>query len=522
VRVVASQDLPPAESVLQTLDNLQQLNAAVNNIFARLTSRIAAERDKLNHICDRTARASQKIKHIGSNQNRVCTIFSASKFPGAASLADFKKIVSENDVDLPAPLNRGRYRMTQQMRAQRPVATDTSELFQDLTHASATRADRSTFTDGDEGSEGLGRLPTYLPSVDSAILFNSEENPYKKYASFNNLEGVGGQDRAKASTDIFSAPQTLQTGAELPAFVGLHFDYRPDAGAVPTLALPTNLPLAKLADISFGGSAGASIAPSTASLFELPTFAFDLNAPPTAAARPRQPVSAVPSNYHALSAVGAPPPLAAVAAAPPAASAVAPPSAAAAAFAQPPSAAAVVPAASSVPAPPPNLFAAAVPAPPSGLLALPAAAAAAPAATKPTAALVPADSSGGNRGGVLASIREGIKLRSTTKDAPPAGAGAAGGKAGPGGRAAPTAAAPKDMRSMLMEGLHKRAALIAERNKEEAAAARPAPAQAPRPAAPGPDSGLDADLKRRLAAVAASKAAEGDGDDGDDDGEDWK
>ena len=36
--------------------------------------------------------------------------------------------------------------------------------------------------------QGLGRLPAFLPSVTSCLLFNSDENPYKTYNSFNNLE----------------------------------------------------------------------------------------------------------------------------------------------------------------------------------------------------------------------------------------------------------------------------------------------------------------------------------------------
>ena len=538
-RTVASQDLPPAESLLQTFDNLQQLNAAVNTLFDRLSTRVAGERAKLTAICDRVARASQKVKHIASNQNRVCTIFSASKYPAPPAIADFPKVVSESDADLPAPLNRGRYRMTAQMRAQRPVPTDTSDLFQTLSHAAATRVDRAAVTEGAEGEEGLGRLPTYLPSIGSVLLFNSDENLYKKYESFNNLEGVGGQDRAKTSGDLFSAPTTLATGAELPAFVGLQFDYRPDAGAIPTLQLPTNLPLARLADISFGGSAGTSIAPSTQALFTLPTFAFDLNAPQTGTARPRQPavVSAVPANYHALSAVGAPPP--------PTAAAVA-----AAASAPPPSAAAIAPAAAapSAAAAAAGTRAGATAPPPAPLFDMDFGAPAAPvavptkAATAVTGVPANADSSAG-RGNVMDAIRQGIKLRKVANDGGSGGAGAgngpAGARKGPGPAPASSGSGGggggKDMHSMLMEGLRKRAALIAGRDTDDK---KPAPGLPAPKSAAGDDGGmaanLDAGLRERLAAVTASKGkpaaaaarrpAAGDDDDGgDDDGDDdWE
>ena len=41
----------------------------------------------------------------------------------------------------------------------------------------------------DVDHEGLGRLPESLPSVSSLLLFNSKENPYKGYKTFDNLSG---------------------------------------------------------------------------------------------------------------------------------------------------------------------------------------------------------------------------------------------------------------------------------------------------------------------------------------------
>ena len=66
--------------------------------------------------------------------------------------------------------------------------TDTSALFSALSKARLTRTEHVT----DEAAEGLGRLPAYLPSISSILLFNSDENPYQLYHSINNLEGDGG------------------------------------------------------------------------------------------------------------------------------------------------------------------------------------------------------------------------------------------------------------------------------------------------------------------------------------------
>jgi len=46
---------------------------------------------------------------------------------------------------------------------------------------------RKVYQDGNATSQGLGRLPANLSSVDSMLLFNSDENPYQNYATFDNL-----------------------------------------------------------------------------------------------------------------------------------------------------------------------------------------------------------------------------------------------------------------------------------------------------------------------------------------------
>mmetsp|Transcript_18256 Transcript_18256/g.25662 ORF Transcript_18256/g.25662 Transcript_18256/m.25662 type:complete len:135 (+) Transcript_18256:421-825(+) len=46
---------------------------------------------------------------------------------------------------------------------------------------------RKVYQEGDETRQGLGRLPMNLPSVDSMLLFNSDENPYQNYSTFDNL-----------------------------------------------------------------------------------------------------------------------------------------------------------------------------------------------------------------------------------------------------------------------------------------------------------------------------------------------
>lgn len=58
--------------------------------------------------------------------------------------------------------------------------------------------------------EGLGRLPAGLSSISALLLFNTQENPYKKYVSLDNLAG---KERVTAEQqtrkELAAAPTTL-------------------------------------------------------------------------------------------------------------------------------------------------------------------------------------------------------------------------------------------------------------------------------------------------------------------------
>jgi WAS family protein 1 len=67
--------------------------------------------------------------------------------------------------------------------------------------------------------EGLGRLPRHLPSVSSLLLFNTQENPYKKYVSFDNLAGKEPEKKKEApKKELYEAPKTFIEGDTLVSF----------------------------------------------------------------------------------------------------------------------------------------------------------------------------------------------------------------------------------------------------------------------------------------------------------------
>lgn len=410
-----------------------------------LAPQITDERTKISSVVSRVSRAQAKVSEIGANSSRVTTIFSTSKYPAPRVLPDFKRVIASADGGadgLLLPVVRPSHKMAKVDRFATAPAADTSALFSQLTNARLTRSEHATADEETELAEGLGRLPAYLPSISSVLLFNSDENPYKQYVTINNLEGVGGQDRATELAGPSAAPQSLIDGLELPTYAGFTFEYKPLLGELPSFDLPTNLPLGKLADISFGADAALSIAPSMASL-ALPSL--DLPALPMPA-RPQQ-QSAVPASSPTSTTASIP--------VPPAPTSV-------------PTAPPAPPMAPSAPPPPPGPPSA-PPAPPQGVPA---------AVTKPTS----------GRGALLDAIRDqknAKKLRSVS-----AGSGAGrptGGKVGlrktggdgagddAGSRRPPPKDDGGDMMSALRNQLARRADAMSGKGEVERTAKAPPP-----------------------------------------------
>ncbi len=80
---VVMQDLPPAEALNQVFDNLRHLECVMGELFGRITQRIRDDRAKLQSICARVSSAQTKIAQIASNQSKVTTVYSTTKYPAS-------------------------------------------------------------------------------------------------------------------------------------------------------------------------------------------------------------------------------------------------------------------------------------------------------------------------------------------------------------------------------------------------------------------------------------------------------
>jgi WAS family protein 1 len=564
------QDLPPAESLHQAFENLEQLNASIDAIFTRISSKIQTEKQSISNILARIVDANNKVSQIAQNPTKVCTIFSSAKYPAKKVLNDY--IGMEDSIDNIISDTASKpytYKLTARSREQRPSNVDTSELFHDLMTAHAQRTEKGELQGNELGLEGLGRLPSNLPSVSGIILFNSQENPYKTYSSFNNLEGVMNKEREKTDTSLAAAPTSVLDGAELPSFLGMQFEYKPELGEVPLFNFSQNLPLAKLADISFGVPANdgllTSIAPSISHLPALPALTFEGL---SASSKPKQPAPVstyTPASASASTSVStsasasasttsvscAPPP-------PPPQAPASNSSSASKSNAPPPPAAPVsvpdvsTPSASAPPPPPDldDLLGDDFGAPSTALVTVP--------AKKSTPAPKPADD-GGGRSSLLDAIKNpGFKLKKVKRDEngdPIADPPSSGGKAGAGAsgdkKSSSSSGGGMDMMSALRDRLKQRQAAMSGKDMDSnrksssgpsASSPEPAADAAPRktfvfktienksnsstsstPAgskAPAASGGSLMDAIRASAKVA-QPAATGDDDDDDDDDDDW-
>ena len=155
---------------------------------------------------------------------------------------------------------------------------------------------KKTKQDDANSGEGLGRLPRKIPSVSSLLLFNTSENPYKKYVMLDPLGVVTKtrKDEGDQEDGLAEAPSTITDREEMQRMQKENLFYTPVAGEVPELAVPDFLPdlLGVADDLSYTADLGPGIAPSLPA--DLPSIIPE--------------VGDIPSGPADIGGAGAPPP----------------------------------------------------------------------------------------------------------------------------------------------------------------------------------------------------------------------
>ena len=278
-------DLRREESLSQIIDSLEYLQAIANDIFNRISNRVAENRDQLTAINNRINTCQAKVDKLRSHRSKATQVFSTPKYPAPEFLSEYttlfanvnphlqkiKRSKVSSDIRLPDVTNEMMLAKKQYFKPK--LATKAIVRKNTQQQKSAEKSEDNV---GEEG-EGLGSLPKHLPSVSSLLLFNTSENPYKKYVILDPLEGVKTKTRDTIKEEeISEAPYTITEGEELLRGTADDVMYKPKMPDLPELEVPLQLPhLPNVADdLFFEADMGQSIAPSVAgsNVPELPSL----------------------------------------------------------------------------------------------------------------------------------------------------------------------------------------------------------------------------------------------------------
>lgn len=226
------------ESIFQMVNALEYLEQVSNDVFSKIEKRVVENRDRISAVDKRVNVAQARIDKIRGSRKAI-RVFSSAKYPAPDRLqlyTSLHKFDGMNDKPLPGIDNN--YHVVSKF----PKADHESikEKLQFYNVQLNTKQNK-----GDKSDQGLGGLPKDIPSVSSLLLFNTTENPYKKYVVLDPLEGAITKTRKgldEEEENLAAAPVTI-TNREQMELLGLtNYFYVPNLGDVPELDVPVHLP----------------------------------------------------------------------------------------------------------------------------------------------------------------------------------------------------------------------------------------------------------------------------------------
>lgn len=222
------------ESIHQIIDSLEYLEKITEDIFSKISSRVNENREKLSSLNQRVDLAQAKIDKIKGTK-KATRVFSSAKYPAPAKLEPYKTIYSaKNDLQ---QIKRQNYHLNSKF-----TAVD-EQIMKEKLQFFNVYLDPKKRNEGQK-EEGLGALPKNLHSISSLLLFNTTENPYKKYVMLDPLSGVVTKTRSNIEEEqgIGAAPISITQGEEIDRMAATNYFYVPNLGAVPEIDVPVYLP----------------------------------------------------------------------------------------------------------------------------------------------------------------------------------------------------------------------------------------------------------------------------------------
>lgn len=272
------------ESYRQLVDALEYLDAVSTDIFNRISCRVAESRDQLTGINNRVNVAQAKIDKLRKSSSKATRVFSPPKYPAPKLITETTTVYQEVN-PLLQKVRKTRVDIGSRLEdVTREVMVAKRNPFLLESKKKKTTLDLQFSSDDPEQGEGLGSLPRHLPSVSTLLLFNTSENPYKKYVVLDPLSGakVKTRDNLVEEEGPAEAPVTITQGEQLLSGPQDSVMYVPVMPELPALEVPDLLPSLPFvaADMFYTADTEKSIAPSLANVAvpELPDLA-DPSAP---------------------------------------------------------------------------------------------------------------------------------------------------------------------------------------------------------------------------------------------------
>lgn len=166
---VVPPDLRREETIKQLCDSLDYLDSVANDVFTRISQRVADNHGKLRSINDRVNLAQAKIDKI-KGTNKATKVFSGAKYPSVDEEEAYRSLYK--DTNGFHEVKHSNYRL----QAKHPPV-DEKVLKEKLQFYNVQLNIKKELKDQDDQSAGLGRLPRNIPSISSLLLFNTSENP---------------------------------------------------------------------------------------------------------------------------------------------------------------------------------------------------------------------------------------------------------------------------------------------------------------------------------------------------------
>ena len=165
-------DLRREETIRQICDSLDYLEKVANDVFNRISNRVSENHSKLRAINERVNLAHARIDKV-KDSKKATKVFSSAKYPAEKSPSEYQTVYKDSDDSALRAIKHSNYHLQS-----RHTPVDERVLKEKLqfynVHLNLKK--NKGKDDGSQG-EGLGRLPTNIPSISSLLLFNTSENP---------------------------------------------------------------------------------------------------------------------------------------------------------------------------------------------------------------------------------------------------------------------------------------------------------------------------------------------------------